>query len=129
MIKPGRALRLARLTKCGEKPLFIVPLDHTVTDGPFIDARGYDELLLNLARNGVDAIVVHKGRLGLMPADVYARLSVIVHISASTKYAADPTYKYQVGDVEDCLRRGADAVSIHVNVGSLTEDRQLAQMG
>ncbi|MGE0035332.1 MAG: 2-amino-3,7-dideoxy-D-threo-hept-6-ulosonate synthase [Xanthobacteraceae bacterium] len=129
MIKPGRALRLARLTKCEKKPLFIVPLDHTVTDGPFIDARGYDELLVNLAENGVDAIVIHKGRLGLMPADVYARLSVIVHISASTKYAADPTFKYQVGDVEDCLRRGADAVSVHVNVGSLTEDRQLAQMG
>jgi 2-amino-4,5-dihydroxy-6-oxo-7-(phosphonooxy)heptanoate synthase len=129
MIKPGRALRLARLTNCEERPLFIVPLDHTVTDGPFIDARGYDELLLNFAKNGVDAIVVHKGRLGLMPVEVYARLSVIVHISASTKYAADPTFKYQVGDVEDCLRRGADAISVHVNVGSLTEDLQLRFMG
>jgi 2-amino-4,5-dihydroxy-6-oxo-7-(phosphonooxy)heptanoate synthase len=129
MIKPGRALRLARLTRCEEIPLFIVPLDHTVTDGPFTDARGYDELLGNLANNGVDAIVVHKGRLAHLPEHIYARLSVIVHISASTKYAADPTFKYQVGDVEDCLRRGADAVSVHVNVGSLTEDRQLRQMG
>ena len=92
MIKPGRALRLARLTKCDERPLLIVPLDHTVTDGPFTDAHGYDELLGSLADNDVDAIVVHKGRLGLLPAHVYARLSVIVHISASTKYAADPTY-------------------------------------
>ena len=104
-------------------------MDHTVTDGPFTDARGYDELLGALAENGVDAIVVHKGRLGLLPAHVYARLSVIVHISASTKYAADPTFKYKVGDVEDCLRRGADAVSVHVNIGSLTEDRQLGLMG
>jgi 2-amino-4,5-dihydroxy-6-oxo-7-(phosphonooxy)heptanoate synthase len=129
MIKPGRALRLARLTKCEAEPLFIVPLDHTVTDGPFTDARGYDELLVTLASNGADAIVIHKGRLGLMPAEVYSRLSVIVHISASTKYAADPTFKYQVGDVEDCLRRGADAVSVHVNIGSPTEDRQLGLMG
>ena len=53
---------------------------------------------------------------------------MIVHISASTKYAADPTFKYQVGDVEDCLRRGADAVSVHVNLGSLTEDRQIRTM-
>jgi 2-amino-4,5-dihydroxy-6-oxo-7-(phosphonooxy)heptanoate synthase len=129
MIKPGRALRFARLTKCEEKPLLLVPLDHTVTDGPFSDARGYDNLLGTLAENGVDAIVVHKGRLGLLPVSVYARLSVIVHISASTKYAADPTFKYQVGDVEDCLRRGADAISVHVNVGSLTEDQQLRLMG
>ena len=51
-----------------------------------------------------------------------------VHLSASTRYAADPTFKYQVAEVEDCLRRGADAVSVHVNIGSLTEDRQLRDM-
>jgi 2-amino-4,5-dihydroxy-6-oxo-7-(phosphonooxy)heptanoate synthase len=103
-------------------------LDHTVTDGPFTDARGYDALLGTLADNGADAIVVHKGRLRLLPPSVYAKLAVVVHLSASTKYAADPTFKYQVAEVEDCLRRGADAVSVHVNIGSLTEDRQLRSM-
>ena len=128
MIKSGRALRLGRLFKGDETPLFLVPLDHTVTDGPFTDARGYDALLGILADNGADAIVVHKGRLRLLPRSVYARLAVVVHLSASTRYAADPTFKYQVAEVEDCLRRGADAVSVHVNVGSLTEDRQLRDM-
>jgi len=128
MIKAGRSLRLGRLLKGEETPLFLVPLDHTVTDGPFTDARRYDALLGILADNGADAIVVHKGRLGLLPRSVYAKLSVVVHISASTKYAADPSFKYQVGDAEDCLRRGADAVSVHVNVGSLTEDRQIRMM-
>jgi 2-amino-4,5-dihydroxy-6-oxo-7-(phosphonooxy)heptanoate synthase len=128
MIKSGRSLRLGRLLKGEETPLLLVPLDHTVTDGPFTDARRYDELLGILSENGADAIVVHKGRLGLLPRSVYSKLSVVVHISASTKYAADPTFKYQVGDVEDCLRRGADAVSVHVNVGSLTEDQQLRTM-
>jgi len=128
MIKSGRSLRLGRLFKTDETPLFLVPLDHTVTDGPFTDARGYDALLGILADNGADAIVVHKGRLRLLPRSVYAKLSVVVHLSASTKYAADPTFKYQVAEVEDCLRRGADAVSVHVNLGSLTEDRQLRSM-
>jgi 2-amino-4,5-dihydroxy-6-oxo-7-(phosphonooxy)heptanoate synthase len=128
MIKSGRSLRLGRLFKADETPLFLVPLDHTVTDGPFTDARGYDALLGILADNGADAIVVHKGRLRLLPRSVYAKLSVVVHLSASTKYAADPTFKYQVAEVEDCLRRGADAVSVHVNIGSLTEDRQLRSM-
>lgn len=128
MIKSGRALRLGRLFKGDETPLFLVPLDHTVTDGPFTDARGYDALLGILADNGADAIVVHKGRLRLLPRSVYARLAVVVHLSASTRYAADPTFKYQVAEVDDCLRRGADAVSVHVNVGSLTEDRQLRDL-
>jgi len=128
MIRAGRSLRLGRLLKGDDAPLLIVPLDHTVTDGPFTDAHRYEKLLGVLAENGADAIVVHKGRLGLLPNSVYAKLSVIVHISASTKYSADPSYKYQVGDAEECLRRGADAISVHVNVGSNTEDQQLRKL-
>ncbi|MCZ7659431.1 MAG: 2-amino-4,5-dihydroxy-6-one-heptanoic acid-7-phosphate synthase [Xanthobacteraceae bacterium] len=59
---------------------------------------------------------------------VYERIAVVVHISASTRYAPDPNYKYQVGDAEDCLRRGADAISVHVNLGSVTEDQQIRMM-
>jgi 2-amino-4,5-dihydroxy-6-oxo-7-(phosphooxy)heptanoate synthase len=128
MTTTGRSLRLARLLKGADAPLLFVPLDHTVTDGPFTDAQRYTALIETFADSGVDAIVVHKGRVGMLPQWVYARISVIVHISASTKYAEDPSYKYQVGDAEDCLRRGADAVSVHVNLGSLTEDRQIRMM-
>jgi len=128
MTTTGRTLRLGRLFKSAETPFFLVPIDHTLTDGPFTDAHQYDNLLDVLADNGVNAIAVHKGRLGLLRSGVYAKLSVIVHVSASTKYAADPNYKYQVGDAEECLRRGADAVSVHVNLGSITEDHQIRMM-
>jgi 2-amino-4,5-dihydroxy-6-oxo-7-(phosphooxy)heptanoate synthase len=128
MIKSGRSLRLARLLKGQDSPLLLVPMDHTVTDGPFGDARHYDTLQTILADNGADAIVVHKGRLALLNGNVYANLSVVVHVSASTKYATDPNFKYQVGDAEECLRRGADAVSVHVNLGSATEDQQIRAM-
>lgn len=128
MIKSGRSLRLARLLKGQDTPLFLVPMDHTVTDGPFADAQNYDILQTTLADNGADAIVVHKGRLPLLNGSVYAKLSIVVHVSASTKYASDPNFKYQVGDAEDCLRRGADAVSVHVNLGSATEDQQIRAM-
>jgi DhnA family fructose-bisphosphate aldolase class Ia len=125
MAESGRSLRVARILKADRTPLFVVPLDHTVTDGPFTSAREYDRLLHILVANGVDAIVVHKGRLRLLSNAVYADLSVIAHLSASTKFAEDPTCKVQVGDVEDCVRRGADAVSVHVNLGSPSEPLQL----
>lgn len=128
MSRSGKSLRLERLLKSEQSPFFVVPIDHTVTDGPFTDARSYDRILGALADNGADAIVVHKGRLGLLNTSVYSKLSVIVHISASTRYAADPNYKYPVADVEDCLRRGADAISVHVNVGAVTEDRQVRML-
>src|SRR5215212_5939808 len=128
MIKAGRSLRLGRLLKDEHAPLFLVPMDHTVTEGPFADAHRYDKLLDILADNGADAIIVHKGRLGLLNGRVYSKLSVVVHISASTRCAPDPSFKYKVGDAEDCLRRGADAISVHVNLGSLTEDQQIRML-
>jgi 2-amino-4,5-dihydroxy-6-oxo-7-(phosphooxy)heptanoate synthase len=128
MSRSGKSLRLERLLKSEQSPFFVVPIDHTVTDGPFTDARSYDRILGALADNGADAIVVHKGRLGLLHTSVYSKLSVIVHISASTRYAADPNYKYAVADVEDCLHRGADAISVHVNVGAVTEDQQVRML-
>jgi 2-amino-4,5-dihydroxy-6-oxo-7-(phosphonooxy)heptanoate synthase len=124
MSRSGKSLRLERLL--GEQsPTLIVPIDHTVTDGPFTDSKSYDRLLGAIADNGADALVVHKGRLGHLTRSVYSKLSIVVHISASTRYAADPNYKYAVADVEDCLRRGADAISVHVNLGAVTEDKQI----
>ena len=106
MIQAGRSLRLARLFRSEQAPFFMVPMDHTVTDGPFTDARRYRELIGILAENGADAIVVHKGRLRHIDRAAYAKLAVIVHISASTRYAQDPNDKYPVADVESCLRQG-----------------------
>lgn len=125
MIQPGRSLRLARLVKSEHAPFFLVPMDHTVTDGPFADVRRYNELIGILADNGADAIVVHKGRLRLLDRAIYAKLSVVVHISASTRYAPDPDDKYQVADIESCLHQGADAISVHVNLGAPTEKQQI----
>ena len=125
MIQAGRSLRLARLLGSEDEPLLIVPMDHTVTDGPFTNARRYDEVVGILARSGADAIVVHKGRLRLIDRAAYSRLKVIVHISASTRYATDPNDKYQVADIDNCLRLGADAISVHVNMGSPTEKDQI----
>jgi 2-amino-4,5-dihydroxy-6-oxo-7-(phosphonooxy)heptanoate synthase len=128
MSRSGRSLRLERLLRSEQTPFFVVPIDHTLTDGPFTDAKAYDRLLGALADNGADAIVVHKGRLALLNKSIYSRLSVIVHISASTRYAADPNFKYPVADVEDCLRRGAEAISVHVNLGAETEDKQIRML-
>ncbi|WP_344165110.1 Cgl0159 family (beta/alpha)8-fold protein [Nocardiopsis rhodophaea] len=58
----------------------------------------------------------------------FTSMSLIVHLSASTVHAPDPDAKYLVADVEESLRLGADAVSVHVNIGSDGERRQIADM-
>jgi 2-amino-4,5-dihydroxy-6-oxo-7-(phosphooxy)heptanoate synthase len=55
--------------------------------------------------------------------------ALVVHLSASTAHAPDANAKVLVGDVEEAVRLGADAVSVHVNIGSDTEAAQLADLG
>jgi 2-amino-4,5-dihydroxy-6-oxo-7-(phosphonooxy)heptanoate synthase len=124
----GRLLRLKRLYKHESERLFIVPMDHSVTDGPFAHNDHYERTLETLASSGVDAVVLHKGRLRSLSLNVYRKMSVIVHVSASTKYAPDINDKHIVASVEDAARRGADGISVHVNMGSATEARQLRDL-
>jgi len=121
----GRQLRMKRLYRRNPNKLLIVPLDHSVSSGPIADNERFEEILLAVADGGADAVVLHKGRLRHIPQQVYRSLSVIVHMSASTCFANDKDDKVLVASVEDAMRRGADAVSIHVNLGSKTETSQL----
>lgn len=123
----ARQLRMRRLYHQGDGRLLIVPLDHSVTEGPL--TRGsLDSLIGRIAGTGVDAVVLHKGSLRRTSGHWFAAMSLIVHLSASTMHAPDPDAKYLVAGVEDALRLGADAVSVHVNLGSSDERRQIADL-
>lgn len=124
----ARQLRLRRLYRHADQRLLVVPLDHSVTDGPVTGGRRVNRLIGRLAGNGVDAVVLHKGSLRYVDHRWFADTSLIVHLSASTTRAPDPDAKYLVGTVEEALRLGADAVSVHVNLGSTGEARQVADL-
>ncbi|MFF1874704.1 2-amino-3,7-dideoxy-D-threo-hept-6-ulosonate synthase [Kitasatospora herbaricolor] len=124
----ARQVRLKRLHRHHPERLFVVPLDHSVTDGPVTGGNRVDRLIGRLARNGVDAVVLHKGSLRHVDAEWFTSTSLIVHLSASTVHAPDPNDKYLVASVEEALRLGADAVSVHVNLGSHEERQQVSDM-
>ncbi|WP_267242322.1 2-amino-3,7-dideoxy-D-threo-hept-6-ulosonate synthase [Streptomyces sp. PR69] len=124
----ARRLRLQRLHRHDPERLFIVPLDHSITDGPVTGGSRLNALVGQLASHRVDAVVLHKGALRLVDPEWFTRTSLIVHLSASTVHAPDPDAKYLVASVEESLRLGADAVSVHVNIGSAQERQQIADM-
>lgn len=125
----SRELRLRRLYRSPGTRLLVVPLDHSVTDGPIAPNAGdVRHLVRGLARSGVDAIVLHKGALRSVDASSFVDTALIVHLSASTVHAADPDAKYLVANVAEAVRLGADAVSVHVNLGSREEARQVGDM-
>ncbi|GHA03996.1 2-amino-3,7-dideoxy-D-threo-hept-6-ulosonate synthase [Streptomyces purpurascens] len=129
MLKTGKLLRLRRLSLAGDGRHLLVPLDHSVSDGPIVPAGQWDDLLRALVDGGADGIIVHKGRARAFAPDILKSCALVVHLSASTACSADVHAKVLVADVEEALRLGADAVSVHVNIGSDTEARQLSDLG
>jgi 2-amino-4,5-dihydroxy-6-oxo-7-(phosphooxy)heptanoate synthase len=123
----ARTLRLRRLYHHSGR-LFIVPLDHSLTDGPIIADGRLDRLLGEITEHGVDAVVLHKGCLRRIEPSWFRDTSLLVHLSASTSRAPDPDAKYLVAGVAEALRLGADGVSVHVNLGSAQEHRQIADL-
>lgn len=91
--------------------------------------RAYGQLVSAIVAGGADGIIVHKGRARTLSPELFTDCALIIHLSASTAHGPDADAKVMVGEVEDAIRLGADAVSIHLNMGSRTEAAQLADAG
>lgn len=124
----ARRLRRCRLYRQDTAGLLVVPLDHAVGAGPSGPRGDLDSLVARLADNGADAVVLHKGAVRRVRPERFREMSLVVQLNASTGLAGDPDAKYPVATVEEALRLGAHAVSVHVNVASRTEDRQIAHL-
>lgn len=124
----ARRLRRQRLSQHSPHGLLVVPLDHSVTSGPIVRYGGLNGLVAQLAANDVDAVVLHKGAVRHVDPAAFVHTSLVLHLSASTVHAADPDAKYLVAGVDEAVRLGADAVSVHVNLGSAQEAQQVADL-
>ncbi|GLW26261.1 hypothetical protein DI270_018375 [Microbispora triticiradicis] len=125
----GKNLRTQRILHSASGTAFLVPLDHSLADGPVSSAADFTGLVTAMAANGVDGIVVHKGRVRFLPTELLGRLALIVHLSGSTRHAPDADAKTLVGAVAEAVALGADGVSVHINLGSSNEAEQLADFG
>jgi fructose-bisphosphate aldolase / 2-amino-3,7-dideoxy-D-threo-hept-6-ulosonate synthase len=56
-------------------------------------------------------------------------IGLIVHLSGSTSIGPAPNRKVLMGSVEEALRLGADAVSVHINIGAKEEPEMLYNLG
>lgn len=121
----GKRRRMSRIMKNGRT--VILPMDHGITK----PEKGIEKVdrVVEEVQDYIDAVIVHKGvaKRSAVLADIDAAL--IIHLSASTSLALDPNDKRIVTSVEKAIALGADAVSIHVNIGSKTEAEQIEKAG
>jgi predicted phospho-2-dehydro-3-deoxyheptonate aldolase len=123
-METGKRRRMKKIVKEKSGRTVIVPMDHGVTVGPI---HGIDVIEETLSLIDADAVVLHKGIARKMADRI--KMGLIMHMSASTALGKDPNNKVIVAEVDEAIKMGADAISIHVNVGSDTESRQLELLG
>jgi fructose-bisphosphate aldolase/2-amino-3,7-dideoxy-D-threo-hept-6-ulosonate synthase len=120
----GKQKRLRRIFREDGKTV-IIPMDHGVTDGPITGLSDMQGIVQKLIEGGADAVVLHKGIAKNVDT---GRLGLIIHASASTKLGPDPSRKVKVCSVEEALRLGCDAISVHINVGATQEPEMLLKL-
>lgn len=129
MSKIGKAIRLERILDRKTRRTVIIPMDHGISVGPIAGLIDMPATVDKVAEGGANAVLGHMG-LPLHGHRGYGRdVGLIIHLSASSSLGPDPNHKVLVTDVEDAIRVGADAVSIHINIGADDEAEMLHDLG
>jgi fructose-bisphosphate aldolase/2-amino-3,7-dideoxy-D-threo-hept-6-ulosonate synthase len=106
----------------------IIPIDHGVSEGPIRGLIDFSKTVECVSEGGANAVLMQKGMVPHGHRGYGKDIGLVVHMSASTKLGPDPNNKVQVCTVEEALKMGADAVSVHINIGSETESDQLEKL-
>jgi class I fructose-bisphosphate aldolase len=124
----GKKIRIERILDRNSGKTVIIPMDHGVTVGPVAGLINMQETIRSVAAGGANAIVMHKG-LVEMALKNRGGMGLILHLSASTQTGIDPNSKTLICTVEEAIKLGADAISIHVNLGTEAEKSMLRDLG
>ena len=122
----GLAARLERISTGGR--YLIVPMDHGITLGPVKGLVDIESTVEAITRGGADAVLTQKGVAPRVHPNKNGK-GFIAHLNGSSVIGPDEEDKRTTGSVEAALRAGADAVSLHINVGSDHEPDQLTELG
>ena len=125
----GKKIRLERIINRHTGRTVIAPMDHGVSNGPMKGIIDIDKTVESISQGGADAILMHKGIVEQGHRGYGKDIGLIVHLSASTSLAPNPNNKVIVTSVEKAIQLGADAVSVHVKLGSDTESETLQELG
>jgi fructose-bisphosphate aldolase/2-amino-3,7-dideoxy-D-threo-hept-6-ulosonate synthase len=118
----------ARLDRIGtDGKILNVPMDHGITIGATDGLRDIESTIAQVTAAGADSVLTQKGlaeRVHPNKGDA----GYVIHLNASTTLGPDANDKRLTSTVKEAVRRGADAVSFHMNVGSDHEPEQIEDL-
>ncbi|MGQ4873335.1 MAG: 2-amino-3,7-dideoxy-D-threo-hept-6-ulosonate synthase [Promethearchaeia archaeon] len=121
----GKSIRLERIMNRNSKRTIIIPMDHGLTMGTIKGLENMAAMVDKVALGGANAVLMHSGMVGAGHRQSGKDIGLIIHLSGATSLAPDPNRKVLVCSVERALKLGADACSIHINIGANEEPEML----
>ena len=125
----GKQIRLERIIDRNSGRVVVVPLDHGISMGPIPGLYDMRDTIGKISEGGATAVLMHKGMVKYGHRNAGKDIGLIVHLSAGTGLGTDPNSKVIVTTVEEALAMGADAVSIHINIGAESEPQMIENAG
>jgi len=125
----GKSIRLERIIDRDSGKTVIIPMDHGVSVGPVAGLEDMRTTISKVVNGGANAILMHKGIVRAGHRGTGKDVGLIIHLSGGTSLSPDPNAKELVCTVEEALKLGADAVSVHINLGAETDRQMLRQLG
>jgi len=125
----GKKIRLERIINRNSHKTVIIPMDHGVTIGPVEGLIDMRETISRVVAGGANAILMHKGLVQAGHRGTGKDVGLIIHLSGGTSLSPDPIAKELICTVEEAITLGADAVSVHINLGAPTDKEMLRQLG
>jgi fructose-bisphosphate aldolase / 2-amino-3,7-dideoxy-D-threo-hept-6-ulosonate synthase len=102
-------------------------MDHGISNGPIPGLENIHSVIYQCEKAGLTCVLVNKGIIKTLPRAI--DIGLIVHLSGSTSIGPAPNRKVLMSTVEEALRLGADAVSVHINIGAKEEPEMLYNLG
>ena len=125
----GKSIRMERITDRRTGNAVIVPMDHGISSGPLSGLIDMKQTVDDVSNGGATAVLMHKGLIRYSYRQSGRDVGLIMHLSASTNLGPSANSKVQITTIEEAIKYGADAVSIHINFGSEDEPSMLETAG
>ncbi|MFX1418993.1 MAG: 2-amino-3,7-dideoxy-D-threo-hept-6-ulosonate synthase [Promethearchaeota archaeon] len=125
MLSIGKNIRIERIIDRKSKRTIIIPMDHGLTMGTIKGLENIAKMVDKVALGGANAVLMHSGMVGVGHRQYGKDIGLIIHLSGATNLSPDPNRKVLVCSVERALKMGADAISIHINIGADEEPEML----
>ena len=125
----GKKIRIERIIDRNSGNAVVVPMDHGISIGPVEGLVDMRKTVNDVVEGGATAVLMHKGMVPQGHRTSGHDVGLILHLSASTDIGVNSRNKVLVASVADGLKLGADAVSLHINVGAESEPQMLEDLG